>query len=111
MSARDLTRIKAPARAACQDRFERTGSEDIMSHTPHDLAEEFPDSHDALRELRRTNVHAARLMDEYAEINATLHRVDSNLEPMSDIEALRLHKQRMTLKDEIARILREHMSV
>ena len=77
-----------------------------MSHTPHDLAEEFPDQHDAMRDLRRTNAHAARLMDEYTAINDTLYRVDNNLEPMSDIESLRLHKQRMTLKDEIARILR-----
>jgi uncharacterized protein YdcH (DUF465 family) len=82
-----------------------------MTHTPHDLAEEFPNSHDAMRELRRTNAHAARLMDEYAAINATLHRVDSDLEPMSDVERTRLHKQRMTLKDEIARILRDHVSV
>lgn len=81
-----------------------------MSHTPHDLAVEFPQHHDTMRDLRRTNAHAARLMDEYAEVNATLHRVDSNLEPMSDVEALRLHKQRMALKDEIARILRDHVS-
>lgn len=79
-----------------------------MSHTPHDLAEEFPNHHDAMRDLRRTNAHAARLMDEYAEINETLYRVDSNLNPMSDVESLRLHKQRMMLKDEIARILRGH---
>lgn len=82
-----------------------------MSHTPHDLAEEFPDHHDAMRDLRRTNAHAARLMDEYTAINETLHRVDANLDPMSDVEALRLHKQRMTLKDEIARVLREHSTV
>lgn len=82
-----------------------------MAHTPHDLAEEFPNHHDAMRDLRRTNAHAARLMDEYAEINETLYRVDSNLNPMSDVESLRLHKQRMTLKDEIARVLREHSPV
>lgn len=82
-----------------------------MSHTPHDLAEEFPDQHDAMRDLRRTNAHAARLMDEYTEINETLYRADANLNPISDLESLRLHKQRMTLKDEIARVLREHSPV
>lgn len=80
-----------------------------MSHTPHALAEDFPHQHDALRELRRTNAHAARLMDEYEELNNTLHRVETNIEPMSDIEALRLRKLRMTLKDAIARILRDHV--
>lgn len=81
-----------------------------MSHTPHDLVEEFPDHHDAMRHLRRTNAHAARLMDEYTHINETLHRVDSNLEPMSDLDAQRLHKLRMMLKDDIARVLRDHVS-
>lgn len=80
-----------------------------MSHTPHDLAVEFPQHHDAMRDLRRTNAHAARLMDEYAEINRTLHRVETNVEPMCDVEALRLRKLRMTLKDDIARILRDHV--
>ena len=80
-----------------------------MSHTPHDLPEEFPDHTDAMRDLRRRNAHAARLMDEYAAINETLHRVDINLEPMCDVESLRLRKLRMTLKDDIARILRAHV--
>ncbi|MGS4947993.1 YdcH family protein [Meridianimarinicoccus sp. RP-17] len=82
-----------------------------MTHTPHDLTEEFPQHHDVMRDLRRSNAHAARLMDEYAEINRTLHRVETNIEPMSDVEALRLRKLRMTLKDDIARILRDHVPV
>ncbi|PWR03725.1 hypothetical protein DKT77_05165 [Meridianimarinicoccus roseus] len=79
-----------------------------MSHVPHELADEFPHAGPALHELRQTNTHAARLMDEYHEINRTLHRVETNVEPMCDVEALRLRKMRMTLKDEIARLLRDH---
>ncbi|QIE41897.1 YdcH family protein [Meridianimarinicoccus aquatilis] len=79
-----------------------------MSHVPHELSEEFPLNTADLQELRQGNAHAARLMDEYHEVNRTLHRVETNIEPMSDQEALRLRKTRITLKDELARILREH---
>jgi len=80
-----------------------------MSHTPHELADVFAQYRDVMRDLRHSNAHAARLMDEYTEINRTLHRVDTNLEPMCDVEALRLHKLRMTLRDDIARLLRDHV--
>jgi hypothetical protein len=79
-----------------------------MSHVPHELAEEFPNNVDALQMLRQSNAHAARLMDEYHEINRLLHRVETDIEPMSDFEAVRLRKTRMTLKDEVARMLRDH---
>ena len=77
-----------------------------MSHVPHELAEEFPKDIDRLRALRQSNAHVARLMDEYHEVNRTLHRVETNVQPMADLEALQLRKQRMALKDEIARLLR-----
>ncbi len=77
-----------------------------MSHVPHELAEEFPNDVDRLRQMRQSNSHVARLMDEYHEINRTLHRVETNVQPMADLEALQLRKQRMALKDEIARLLR-----
>lgn len=76
-----------------------------MTHVPHELAEEFPGQDEALRVLRQTDAHVARLMDEYHAINRTLHRVETNIEPMCDVEALRLRKLRMSLKDQIARVL------
>lgn len=76
-----------------------------MSNVPHELAEEFPDGIERLRALRQGNAHVARLMDEYHELNRTIHRVETNLEPMSDIEALRLRKTRLALKDQIAQLL------
>lgn len=76
-----------------------------MSHVPHELAEEFPGQADTLRRLRQSDAHVARLMDEYHQINRTLHRVETNLEPMCDVEALRLRKTRVVLKDEISQAL------
>lgn len=79
-----------------------------MSHVPHELSEEFPMNAADLQDLRKGNAHAARLMDEYHEVNRALHRIETNIEPTSDIEALRLRKTRIVLKDELARIIREH---
>ena len=76
-----------------------------MSHVPHDLAEEFPQHVEALRTLRQSDARVARLSDEYYNVNKTIHRVETNLEPMCDIEALRLRKLRLALKDELARLL------
>lgn len=76
-----------------------------MTHVAHDLAEEFPAEIETLRHLRQTDARVARLADEYSEINSILHRVDHNLEPMCDVEALRLRKVRMALKDQIARFI------
>jgi len=76
-----------------------------MSHVPHELAEEFPDKIERIRELRQSDAHMSRLFDEYHELNRTIHRVETDIEPMSDMEAIRLRKSRMALKDEIARVL------
>ena len=44
-----------------------------MSHTPHELAEEFPDAVDKIHNLKQTDAHFARLVDEYHEINRDVH--------------------------------------
>tara|TARA_R100001129_G_scaffold178552_1_gene154469 strand:- start:711 stop:953 length:243 start_codon:yes stop_codon:yes gene_type:complete len=76
-----------------------------MFHTPHELAEEFPDAADRIHELKQTDAHFARLADEYHELNRQIHRIETDIEPASDAFQTRLRKQRMTLKDEINRIL------
>lgn len=77
-----------------------------MSHVPHELAEEFPDQVEALHALREGDAHAARLMDEYHEINRAVHRAETDVEPTSDDEMTRLRKVRLELKDKIAGLLR-----
>lgn len=77
-----------------------------MSHVPHELAEEFPNELETLHALRESSAHAARLMDEYHEVNRSVHRAETDVEPVGDVEMQRLRRQRMTLKDEIARLLR-----
>lgn len=77
-----------------------------MSHVPHELSEDFPGKAALLSDLRQHDARVARLMDEYHEVNRTLHRAETDVTPMADDEVTRMRKTRMTLKDEIARILR-----
>lgn len=72
-----------------------------MSHTPHELLEEFPDKADKIHELKISNQHFARLSDEYHEVNRAVHRAETNVEPTDDAHMQEMRKQRMALKDEI----------
>lgn len=72
-----------------------------MAHTPHELAEEFPEFVDKMHRLKSADAHFARLADEYHEINRAVHRAESNVEPTDDFNMDAMRKQRMALKDEI----------
>ena len=76
-----------------------------MSHVAHELHEEFPDKADAIHRLKTADAHFARLADEYHEINRTIHRMETNVEPADDATIESFKKKRLTLKDEIARML------
>ncbi|WP_417207107.1 YdcH family protein [Antarctobacter sp.] len=77
-----------------------------MSHTPHELSEEFPEFADKMHKLKQSDAHFAKLADEYHEINRQVHRAETNVEPMEHLAEDQLRKQRASLKDEIYGILR-----
>jgi len=72
-----------------------------MSHTPHELAEEFPAHIDAMHALKETDNHFARLFDTYHEVNRAVHRAETNVEPVSEQAETDMRKERARLKDEI----------
>lgn len=76
-----------------------------MSHTPHELAEEFPDKIELMSQLKQSDAHFARLADEYHEVNRTVHRAETNIAPMEELAEVELRKKRAALKDEIWSIL------
>lgn len=78
-----------------------------MSHTPHELHEEFPDKAERIHALKLSNAHFARLAEEYHEINRAVHRAETGVEPIDGIAETAMRKKRAALKDEIARILAE----
>lgn len=72
-----------------------------MSHTPHELAEEFPDHVDAMHNMKQSDAHFARLFDEYHDVNRAVHRAETNVEPTDDLHMAEMRKQRLSLKDQI----------
>lgn len=76
-----------------------------MSHTPHELAEEFPQAADLMHKLKLEDAHFARLAEEYHQINREVHRAETLVEPVSDAHETELRRKRMALKDQIARML------
>jgi len=76
-----------------------------MSHVPHELAEEFPDQVEKLHALKMNNAHFAKLAEEYHTLNREIHRIETDLEPASDMRSTELRKKRMVLKDEISAML------
>ncbi len=77
-----------------------------MSHTPHELAEEFPDQVDAMHALKENDAHFAKLFDEYHTLNRAIHRAETDIEPTDDLHMGEMRKQRLALKDQIAAVLR-----
>lgn len=76
-----------------------------MSHVPHELAEEFPEHANRMHELKQSDAHFARLFDQYHEANRSVHRAETNVEPLEELAEVALRKERAHLKDEIWRIL------
>jgi uncharacterized protein len=76
-----------------------------MSHTPHELAAEFPADVGLIHELKLKDAHFAKLADRYHEVNRTIHRSAAEVEPLGDEHLEQLKRERLNLADEIAAIL------
>lgn len=77
----------------------------MSGHTPNELHDEFPQAAETIHHLKQTNAHFAKLADEHHEINRTIHRVETDIEPASDTHLEDLKKQRLALLDEIAAMI------
>ena len=78
-----------------------------MSHTPHELSEEFPDKVERMQSLKETDAHFARLFEDYHTINRTVHRAETNVEPVDSLVETDMRKERARLKDEIWAYLKD----
>jgi hypothetical protein len=76
-----------------------------MSHTPHELAADFPEYADTISDLRQSDAHFARLVDDYHSVNRDVHRAETDVEPTSDAHLKEMRLQRIALKDEIYGLL------
>ena len=71
----------------------------MSAHTPHELAEAFPEDAAALHRLKQEDAHYVRLARRHHEVNRAIHRIDERLEA--------LKKERLHLLDEIALMLEQ----
>jgi uncharacterized protein len=78
-----------------------------MSHTPHELHDEFPESTQKIHDLKQNDPHFVTLADRYHVLNREIHRIDSGIEPASDDRTEGLKKERLALLDEVAQKLNE----
>lgn len=78
-----------------------------MSHTPHELAEEFPKQGAQIAALKLSDAHFAKLSEAYHTLNRAIHRAETDVEPTSDDNMQNMRRERLRLKDQIAAYLRE----
>ena len=76
-----------------------------MSNNPHTLQEDFPHDIDRMHALKLSNPRFAELMEDYDRVNDRVHLAETNVEPMEELAEVALRKQRMAIKDEIARLM------
>ncbi len=79
-----------------------------MSHTPHELHETFPEAAQEIHALRETDAHFARLTEEYHTLNREIHRAETDVEPIADHALEDLKKRRLSLLDQIGKMLRRN---
>lgn len=76
-----------------------------MTHTPHELHEEFPEHADRIHQLKTDDAHFAKLFDEYHEVNRAVHRAETDVEPTNDEHMEQMRIRRMQLKDQLYAML------
>lgn len=72
----------------------------------HPLSREFPELKPQLGTLLAADGHFARLAEEYEELDKRIYEVESGRIAMDEMLLLGLKMQRVSLKDELAQLLR-----
>ncbi len=76
-----------------------------MSHTPHELADEFPEFKEKIHTLKMEGKHFSKLTKRYHKNNRKIHRYESGVKAISDFHLEDLKKKRLYLLDIIQHIL------
>ena len=79
-----------------------------MSHVWHELADEFPDDHEAIHQLKVSSPRYQTLAEAYHGVNRQIHRIEAGVEPTSDEHAAELKKTRLKLLDDVASLIGEN---
>ncbi|MDO5643768.1 MAG: DUF465 domain-containing protein [Paracoccus sp. (in: a-proteobacteria)] len=72
---------------------------------PHAIHEEFPNDAQVIHDLKVSDRHFARLLDEYDSVNDEVAAAETSVKPTTEEHETTLRRQRARLKDEIARMI------
>jgi uncharacterized protein YdcH (DUF465 family) len=72
----------------------------------HKIGEEFPEYREQIHSLKMSDVHFAKLLERWEEIDKQIARAESRIELMSEDDEEQLRRKRLELKDELYTILR-----
>lgn len=78
-----------------------------MLNEKHDLIHEFPEHKETIHKLKMSDNHFARLFEEYHEVDHEIHRIESEVETPSDDYTEEKKKQRLHLKDQLLKMIKE----
>ena len=76
-----------------------------MSDSQHDLASEFPEYKEKIHKLKASDSHFKNLFDKYHQVNKLVMAAEHRTQPVSEDEEHKMRRERMTLKDELYKIL------
>lgn len=76
-----------------------------MSHTAHELTEEFPAEAARIHDLKLKDAHFAKLVEDYHTVNRAVHRAETRVDVMDNAAEASLRQKRLHLKDDIFRRL------
>jgi uncharacterized protein YdcH (DUF465 family) len=73
-----------------------------VSHLNQDLHNAFPDDAEALRRLKANDSHFQALAERFDALDEEARRIETGVEPGSDVRLEDIKKRRLALLDEIA---------
>ena len=71
------------------------------------LADEFPEHKETIHQLKASNAHFAKLVDQFEAVDKEIYRIEEQIETPSDEYTEEKKKQRLALKDEIYSMLKK----
>ena len=72
----------------------------------HSLVNELPEYKEQIHDLKMTDRHFQTLFDDYHKVDKEIHRIEEGVENTSDTYLDGLKKTRLSLKDNLFRIIK-----
>ena len=72
---------------------------------PHAIHEEFPNDAEIIHQLKVSDAHFAKLLDEYDSLNDEVVAAETFVKPTAEDAEHDMRRRRVLLKDEIARAI------